>query len=131
MTTPGLSKNFEFSKKIDAEFLYSLYADDYPYIEEVFSITLTHFDADMETLRQAWGSGTLTELKKAVHKMKPAMGFAGLTQSQQYCQDFEEACSRAQSTAELADNYQQLIITLADSKTLIAAEYERLKAHNK
>ncbi|NML24035.1 Hpt domain-containing protein [Pseudoflavitalea sp. G-6-1-2] len=131
MIQPGPGKNFEFSEKIDADYLFSLYADDYPYIEEVFSITLTHFDADLDTLRYAWASGNISELKKAAHKMKPAMGFAGLTHSQQRCQDFEEACHRTTSVAALEENYQQLITTLAESKLLIAAEYERLKAHNK
>lgn len=130
MMQSGPSKIFIFNEKIDADYLFSLYADDYPYIEEVYSITLTHFDNDLETIRQAWASGDLTDLKRATHKIKPAMGFAGLTSIQEQCSEFEEMCQHVESTAPLKVTYHQLIGTLAESKELIGSEYERLKAYN-
>ncbi|WP_127132721.1 Hpt domain-containing protein [Pseudoflavitalea rhizosphaerae] len=130
MTQPGPSKNFSFSEKIDSDYLFSLYADDYPYIEEVYSITLSHFDDDLETIRQAWSTGNLSDLKRATHKIKPAMGFAGLTGIQKQCMEFEELCQNVQSILPLKETYHQLITTLADSKELIVSEYERLKAYN-
>lgn len=130
MTQPGPPKNFTFNEKIDSDYLFSLYADDYPYIEEVYSITLSHFDEDLENIRQAWHSGDLTSLKRATHKMKPAMGFAGLTGIQQQCREFEELCQKVQSIEALEETYHQLITTLAESKVLIGTEYERLKAYN-
>ncbi|MBO9632900.1 MAG: Hpt domain-containing protein [Chitinophagaceae bacterium] len=130
MTQPPPSKNFIFSEKIDSDYLFSLYADDLPYIEEVYSITLNHFDEDLEHIRQAWISGDITNLKRATHKMKPAMGFAGLTGIQQQCMEFEELCQKVPSIDRLKDTYHQLITTLAESKVLIGSEYERLKAHN-
>lgn len=130
MTQPAPPKNFIFSEKIDSGYLFSLYADDLPYIEEVYSITLNHFDDDLEYIRQAWVSGDLTDLKRATHKMKPAMGFAGLTNIQQQCMEFEELCQKVQSTEPLKEAYHQLITTLAESKVLIGSEYERLKAYN-
>lgn len=130
MTQPGPSKNFTFSEKIDSDYLFSLYADDYPYIEEVYSITLSHFDDDLETIRQAWSAANLSDLKRATHKIKPAMGFAGLTGIQQQCMEFEQLCQKVQSIHPLTETYHQLITTLADSKELIVSEYERLKAYN-
>jgi HPt (histidine-containing phosphotransfer) domain-containing protein len=130
MTQPGPSKNFVFSDKIDSDYLFSLYDNDYSYIEEVYSITLNHFDDDLESMRQAWATGNLTDLKRATHKMKPAMGFAGLTGLQQQCMEFEELCQKVQSIEPLKETYHQLITTLAESKELIGSEYERLKAYN-
>jgi HPt (histidine-containing phosphotransfer) domain-containing protein len=130
MTQPGPSQNFVFSDKIDSDYLVSLYDHDYSYIEEVYSITLNHFDDDLETLRQAWATGNLGDLKRATHKMKPAMGFAGLTGLQQQCMEFEELCQKVQSIEPLKETYHQLITTLAESKELIGSEYERLKAYN-
>lgn len=124
------SKNFIFSEKIDSDYLFSLYADDYPYIEEVYSITLTHFEDDLESIRMAWASGDLEDLKRATHKIKPAMGFAGLTAIQEQCRQFEDLCQKVDSTASLKETYHQLIATLAESKELIGSEYERLKAYN-
>lgn len=130
MTQPGQHKNFIFSKEIDADYLFSLYADDYPYIEEVYSITLNHFDEDLNHIRQAWDAASITDLKRATHKIKPAMGFAGLTSLQHQCMEFEELCQKAQSIEPLKETYHQLITTLANSKHLISTEYERLKAYN-
>lgn len=130
MTQPPPPKNFIFSEKIDSDYLFSLYADDLPYIEEVYSITLNHFDEDLDHIREAWNSADITSLKRATHKMKPAMGFAGLTGIQQQCMEFEELCQKVHSIDRLKDTYHQLITTLAESKVLIGSEYERLKAHN-
>ena len=130
MTQPGPSKNFTFSEKIDSDYLFSLYAADYPYIEEVYSITLSHFDVVLETIRQAWSTGNLSDLKRATHKIKPAMGFAGLTAIQQQCMEFGGLCQKVESIHPLKETYHQLITTLANSKELIVSEYERLKAYN-
>ncbi|MGN6421367.1 MAG: Hpt domain-containing protein [Pseudobacter sp.] len=130
MMQPEPAKNFIFSEKIDSDYLFSLYADDYPYIEEVYSITLSHFNDDLESIRLAWSSGDLEDLKRATHKIKPAMGFAGLTAIQEQCRQFEDLCQKAGSTALLSETYHQLITTLAESKELISSEYERLKAYN-
>lgn len=130
MDAPGLIKNFIFNEKIDSQCLFNLYADDLPYMEEVFAITLQHFDHDYTSIEKAWAGGHLTELKRAVHKMKPAFGFVGLPGIQQHCQEFEWACQHAGSQAELKESYQELVTTLAAGKHLIKATYEQLKAHN-
>ncbi|WP_207512523.1 Hpt domain-containing protein [Longitalea luteola] len=130
MSGSNFSKKFIFNEKIDSDYLYSLYEDDYQYIEEIFSTTLTHFDNDLYAIQQAFTAGNLSDLRKAIHKMKPTFGFVGLPTVQQSCKEFEDFCQKATTSNELTSEYQQIVVTLAASKELIASEYNKLKEFN-
>ncbi len=130
MVHQDFSKKFIFNEKIDGDYLYSLYADDYAYIEEIFATTLQHFDEDFETLKSAFASGSVTDLKKASHKIKPTFGFVGLIAIQEQVKEFEDLCQKVQDTSELKDDFKQIVATLADSKDLLTSEYQKLKAFN-
>jgi len=130
MSDPKLSKKFIFNEKIDGDYLYSLYEDDFQYIEEIFGTTITHFDNDFTAIHTAYDNNNLADLKKAVHKIKPTFGFVGLPTVQQVCNEFEEICQHAMATNELKAQYQQIVTTLAASKDLIASEYRKLKEFN-
>jgi HPt (histidine-containing phosphotransfer) domain-containing protein len=130
MNGANFSKKFIFNEKLDSEYLYSLYEDDYQYIEEIFETTLTHFDEDYNSIRTAFEANNLLELKKAIHKIKPTFGFVGLPLVQHICKEFEDSCQRATTSNELITEYQQIVTTLADSKDLIASEYNKLKEFN-
>jgi HPt (histidine-containing phosphotransfer) domain-containing protein len=130
MTHEDFPKKFIFNEKIDSDYMYSLYADDYAYVEEIFSSTMELFDEDFESLMSAFESGNLTDLKRASHKMKPTFGFVGLTAIQEQVKQFEDLCQKVQQTDELKDDFKQIKVTLADCKDLIASEYQKLKAFN-
>ena len=130
MSYQDLSKKFIFNEKIDGDYLFSLYADDYPYMEEIFQTTLQHFDDDYETFKSAFASGSLVDLKRASHKIKPTFGFVGLISIQEQVKEFEDLCQKVQHTDELKDDFKQILTTLADSKDIITSEYQKLKAFN-
>lgn len=130
MNQPTLSKNFIFNEKINGDYLFSLYADDYPYIEEVFAVTLQHFDQDFEFIQAAYEGENITDLKKGVHKVKPAFGFVGLTDIQQICAAFEDACQQATDVSALKAGYKNLMVSLEEGKLIIASEYRKLKDFN-
>ncbi len=130
MVHQDFSKKFIFNEKIDGDYLYSLYADDYASIEEIFATTLQHFDEDFETLKSAFASGSVPDLKKASHKIKPTFGFVGLIAIQEQVKEFEDLCQKVQDTSELKDDFKQIVATLADSKDLLTSEYQKLKAFN-
>jgi HPt (histidine-containing phosphotransfer) domain-containing protein len=130
MIQPNADKKFIFNEKINADSLYSLYEDDYQYIEEIFGTTLQHFDADFKSLQQAYESGDTISLKKAVHKIKPTFGFVGMPGLQEICQNFEDICQKAATTDELEAQYLQIVTTLAAGKELIADQYNKLKEYN-
>jgi len=126
----SLSKTFVFNEKFDHEYLFNLYADDFGYVEEIFSITLQHFDPDFEAIHVAYALDNVSDLKKAVHKIKPTFGFVGLTAIQDQCKDFEDLCQDVMTMSELTAEYKQIVTTLADSKKLLETEYRRLKEFN-
>jgi HPt (histidine-containing phosphotransfer) domain-containing protein len=130
MNHPTLSKTFIFNEKINSDYLFSLYADDFPYIEEVFSVTLQHFDPDFEAIQVAYAGENISDLKRAVHKIKPAFGFVGLTDIQQQCKEFEDACEEATGTDTLKNTYRLLVSSLEEGKGIMEAEYRKLKDYN-
>jgi HPt (histidine-containing phosphotransfer) domain-containing protein len=130
MSGSNFSKKFIFNEKIDSDYLYSLYEDDYQYIEEIFATTLAHFDEDYNSIRNAYESNNLLELKRAIHKIKPTFGFVGLPLVQHICQEFEDICQKSNASDQLKTEYQQIVITLANSKDLIEREYNKLKEFN-
>jgi HPt (histidine-containing phosphotransfer) domain-containing protein len=130
MSEANFSKKFIFNEKLDADYLYSLYEDDYQYIEEIYQTTLAHFNEDLNSIKNAYQTNNISDLKKAIHKMKPTFGFVGLPLVQNICKEFEDFCQKATSSNDLASEYQQIVVTLAESRELIASEYNKLKEFN-
>ncbi|HTE26635.1 Hpt domain-containing protein [Flavitalea sp.] len=122
--------SFNFNPKIDRDFIISMYEEDYPYISEVFATTLGQLIPDIEIVKKAFTNRDLESLRKQVHKIKPAFGFAGLRDTEALCQQFEDNCLSVSSTEALADKYETLIISLGECCNIIQQEIEKLKAHN-
>src|SRR5205814_2335568 len=106
---------FIFNEKIDKELLISLYEDDFLYMEEIFSITLTQLKPDIIHLNASFEAGDLSALRKAVHKIKPSFGFVGLPDTQELCKQFEDLCASVNSTEQLATPYSKLCDRLNES----------------
>jgi HPt (histidine-containing phosphotransfer) domain-containing protein len=121
--------SFNFNPKIDRDFIISMYEDDYPYISEVFATTLGQLIPDIEMVKTTFNNKDLSGLRRQVHKIKPAFGFAGLRDIEALCQQFEDNCHSAGSTEALADNYGILIRTLDEGCIIIQQEIEKLKAY--
>jgi HPt (histidine-containing phosphotransfer) domain-containing protein len=122
--------SFNFNPKIDRDFIISMYEEDYPYISEMFSTTLNQLIPDVEMMKQHFKNGDLVSVRKQVHKVKPAFGFAGLRQAEAVCQEFEDSCMSAPSTASLHEQYAVLTSIMDESCELIQQEIERLKVYN-
>lgn len=123
-------KTFIFNGRIDREFLYTLYENDYSYMEEIFLTTISQLLSDFPTLEIAFNAGDIKALEKAVHKIKPSFGFVGMPRLQEQCQQFENQCK--ESTIELMSNsFASLQETIKASVELIEQEYERLKSFNR
>jgi HPt (histidine-containing phosphotransfer) domain-containing protein len=121
--------SFIFNPKIDRDFIISMYEEDYPYIGEVFATTLGQLITDIAIVKQAYANRDLESLRKQVHKIKPAFGFAGLRDTEALCQQFEDNCHSVNSTEALADRYGTLIISVDESCVIIQQEIEKLKAY--
>ena len=121
--------SFIFNRQIDRDFIISMYEEDYAYISEVFETTLNQLIPDIAILKKAYTNGDLESLRKQVHKIKPAFGFAGLRDTEAICQQFEDDCISAGSTETLGDRYGTLIKLLDESCIIIQQEIEKLKAY--
>jgi HPt (histidine-containing phosphotransfer) domain-containing protein len=122
-------KTFIFNEKIDKELLISLYEDDFLYMEEIFSITLTQLRPDIITLNSAFEAGDLPALQKAVHKIKPSFGFVGLPVTQELCKQFEDFCAAATTMEQVASRYPELCDRLKESVTIIESEHGKFKEY--
>lgn len=130
MSTNKKSNLFVFNEKIDSSFLFSLYEDDYAYMEEIFSITVEQLALDVPLVKTAFEQGQLADLQKSVHKLKPSFGFVGLTDLQQECKLFEDLCRQSTSTQEVSDPFAILYPKLEEARTLVAEEQARLQQFN-
>jgi len=121
---------FIFNNEIDRDLLFSLYEDDFPYIEEIFSITLSQIKPDISQLLTAFEAGNTQELRRATHKLKPSFGFVGLPAMQEQCRQFESECSVATSVDSLTPSFRKLVAGLDASVILLESEYQKLKEFN-
>ena len=130
MSDQTSSNTFVFSDKIDAAYIYNMYEDDYSYIESMFKAVLDHFDEDLAAIQNNYGQKNIDLLRRAVHKVRPAFGFAGMPVVQEKCKDFENKCQAAKSINELEMDYPELIKCLEEAGAVITTEYRKLKSFN-
>ena len=123
-------KTFIFNDKIDTELLFSLYEDDFAYMEEIFSITLSQIKPDISLLKSAFENGDKEEVRKAAHKLKPSFGFVGLPAMQEQCKQFEAECSVITAVEDLGPLYGKLVNALEEHVAIIESEYHKLKEYN-
>lgn len=130
MENKKYSNSFEFDKSIDKETLQGLYDMDLKWIEENIETVLTTYDQDVSEIENQLASGDLSNLRKAVHKIKPAFGFVGMIKMQERCKLFEDQCSNASSIDQVKPDGKELLKEMQSSKLILVKELERLKAHN-
>ena len=131
MTNPTNYKEFIFNEKIDKDSLTALYEDDFPYIEEIFSITLTQLQPDVAKLPAAFQSKDIAGLRKLVHKIKPSFGFVGMDATQALCKSFEDECSEISSQSGIEDKFNRLYQEVSDAVKIVEEELTKLKEFNK
>jgi len=124
------SAPFTFSEKIDSEYIYNMYEEDYPYIESMFKTVLDHIDEDRDSIVTYFKEQQLELLRKSVHKIKPAFGFVGMPVFLEKCKAFENKCYQVASTDELEKDYQDLLSELEDAIQVIANEHKKLVSYN-
>lgn len=126
MNQAEVHKKFIFNTKIDSDWLYTLYEEDYSYIMEVFGNSLETLREEQATLSFAFESNNMDLLRRTSHKIKPVFGFAGLLQYQDQTGIFESACSTAHNTSNLTMQYIELVEVINDGKTIIQEDLKRL-----
>lgn len=126
MNAVGAHKNFIFNKKIDEEYLHSLYEQDYVYIAEVFNTTLESLKEETGHLTTAFESSDIPALKRAAHKIKPLFGFTGLLHHQEMIARFEHLCESASSTSNITMQYMELTEMIKEGRNILKDDCNRL-----
>ncbi len=124
------ANSFVFNTEFDTNYLFSLYGDDYNYLQEVFDTVLCDYQSLTDNIEYSYSSGNLTALRSSVHKIKPVFGFVGLTNVQEQCQQFEKICDAAKSPDQLAGDFETLKNKIFQSRQLIEEEKKKLELFN-
>lgn len=131
MSDSFLRKKFIFNEVIDSEYLFSLYEDDFGYIEEIFKTTLDQLTVIVRELPGVYAARNATGLRKLVHKIKPAFGFTGFLETEKACQQFEDHCNDNIGADDLAVLYVPFSARLTESMEVMQKQYDQLKEFNK
>ncbi len=130
MNKRNTHNTFIFNEEIDSHYLFSLYGDDYLYVQEIFDTVLNDYESLTDNIEYSYASGNLAALKAAVHKIKPVFGFVGLTAVQLECQHFETICGTVGSLDILAGDFESLKNRISQSKQVIEEEKKKLEIFN-
>jgi HPt (histidine-containing phosphotransfer) domain-containing protein len=122
--------SFIFNKKIDAACLFSLYEDDFPYMEEIFAITLTQLRSDIPLLGNLIRSGQWELIRPLVHKLKPSFGFVGMTDMQNHCISLEKSLTLDPEAVQGGEEIHSFLNVLTAAFEDLEVEYRRIKLYN-
>lgn len=131
MNHPVGRQPFIFSESINVNHLFSLYDNDYQWIEEIFTTALAHFDEDVKSIQDHFSTGDLAGLKRAIHKIKPTFGFVGMPVIQDMCKEIEDKSVSANHISEISADVQELLTCCAECKRAIEDDTHRLAQYNK
>lgn len=126
-----LHKKFIFNDNIDSEFLFSLYEDDFLYIEEIFKTTLDQLNTVVSEIPGAFNNKDINGLRTIIHKIKPAFGFTGFLKTEKACKVFEDACIQETNADELTVLYHSLWPLLLQTMNIMQNQYHQIKEFNK
>lgn len=118
--------DFVFSTPFNGQYINELYDEDYALIEETFTDVLKEYSPLLQEIFLCYRAGDISALKSAVHKLKPLLGYVGLTNLQTDCQNFENNCQR-DVFPSLHDDFAALSTNLSSAKAIIEEEKIRLE----
>ena len=130
MQTQKNTSSFQFGESIDGSFMENMYDNDFQYIEEIFSLTLSNYDADAAAVEENYKADNAEGLRKAIHKIKAAFGFIGMLELQNDCQSLESRCASVISVSEIKEETEILLQKMNNHKIILQNEYLRLKSFN-
>jgi HPt (histidine-containing phosphotransfer) domain-containing protein len=130
MPQPYANSAYVFHERINAQYINDLYSGDYEIIAETFADVDTEFPLLLAKVAACGLLGDVGELRRAVHKIKPVLGFTGLTDLQQECAEFEKACESGQTMKPLQSAFEKLSGRLKEAGQIIKKETQALALFN-
>jgi|SRR6185503_7955232 len=127
MNSGANHKHFTFSHPFNSQYINELYDNDPILIDETFADVLKEYNPMLQHVYVCYRAGDIPALKSAVHRIKPLLGYVGLTTIQSECQQFESNCER-DVFPSLHDDFAALSAHLSSARALIEEEKARLEA---
>src|SRR5690242_16690856 len=113
-------KHFIYNELIDPAILSTLYEDDYAFIQKIFHSFLDNdLDGDLRLIESSSASGDTEQLRKVIHKLKPAFGFVGLTSIEERCREAELLCGSNRSLNDFTGKITELLNAMQAGKKAI------------
>lgn len=125
MNNQANDKDFVFTQHFNSQYISELYDGDYILIEETFTDVLNEYDPLLQNVLLYYRASDIPALKSAVHKLKPLLGYVGLTSLQSESQQFENNCQQERFPS-LHDDFAALSAGLSEAKAWIEEEKARL-----
>jgi HPt (histidine-containing phosphotransfer) domain-containing protein len=124
--------HINYNELIDQAVLSSLYENDHAFIQKIFQSFLdNNIEGDFQQIESCCTSGDTEELRKVVHKLKPAFGFVGLTSIEERCREMELLCVNGRSLSDLTEKISDLITAMRAGKKAIEEDLHKLILFNK
>jgi HPt (histidine-containing phosphotransfer) domain-containing protein len=120
---------FMFNESLNILFLDELFEGDTMYAETIFEDFLRDLPDYWEHVESAFKRKDLSELGSTIHKCKTLFGYVGFTDIQEFCQGFENRCTK-RITDGLDKDYIALARRKDEARVIIESEYYRLKTYN-
>ncbi|HEY4209210.1 MAG TPA: Hpt domain-containing protein [Puia sp.] len=117
---------FAFSPPFNGQYINELYDNDPILIDETFGDVIKEYSPMLQQVFLCYRAGDISALRSAVHRIKPLLGYVGLTTLQSECQTFESNCER-DVFPSLHNDFESLSSHLTSAKGLIEAEKARLE----
>jgi HPt (histidine-containing phosphotransfer) domain-containing protein len=127
MNNEANDNDFIFAIHFNSQYINELYDGDYILIEETFTDVLQEYGTLLQNVFLCHRASDIPALKSAVHKLKPLLGYVGLTSLQSECQRFENNCQQ-ENFPSMHDDFAALSAGLSVAKTQIEEEKGRLTA---
>lgn len=121
---------FSFSEQLDQNFLDSLYGDDIPYAQEVFTEFLKNTKNEYETIKAAYKENDLKKIRQHLHKIKPTFAFVGLGHLTEKSEKLIVACDASTNVSQIEPSCSELFKEIEGSFKLVENELERMKNHS-
>lgn len=116
------------NKKLDADFLQSIYDNDNEHASIVFEQFLSSYTGQIKEMEEAFKAGDINLFRQKIHKIKPTFSFVGLTQLTKQAAAIESKCIEISNIQNLNKLFTDFIINLNEHIPLVKTEYKKLSA---
>jgi HPt (histidine-containing phosphotransfer) domain-containing protein len=125
MTAAG----FSFDKRLDSNFLQSVYEGDLEHAQMVFEQFIEYTPEQIKEIEENFSAGNLKGLGEQIHKIKPMFSFVGLTDLTSEAELLEKKCKEIADVTEISGLYNNFKTNYSIHFPIIQNELSRLKVY--